>query len=101
MTGTGESDGNSASTGLFAEKKRVVSPLAPSRTMTRLTSITVNVNRPSLPTLSPTLARTSLPSANRRSEEHTSELQSLMLTSYAVFCLKKKHKYRSQYQLLT
>src|SRR3546814_1756201 len=26
-----------------------------------------------------------------RSEEHTSELQSLMRTSYAVFCLKKKH----------
>src|SRR3546814_2369401 len=25
-----------------------------------------------------------------RSEEHTSELQSLMRTSYAVFCLKKK-----------
>src|SRR3546814_1949901 len=31
-----------------------------------------------------TLARTS------RSEEHTSELQSLMRISYAVFCLKKK-----------
>src|SRR3546814_5060890 len=28
--------------------------------------------------------------AERRSEEHTSELQSLMRTSYAVFCLKKK-----------
>src|SRR3546814_1752934 len=28
----------------------------------------------------------------RRSEEHTSELQSLMRISYAVFCLKKKHK---------
>src|SRR3546814_4301210 len=27
---------------------------------------------------------------NRRSEEHTSELQSLMRISYAVFCLKKK-----------
>src|SRR3546814_8434736 len=27
-----------------------------------------------------------------RSEEHTSELQSLMSTSYAVFCLKKKKK---------
>src|SRR3546814_1751360 len=27
-----------------------------------------------------------------RSEEHTSELQSLMRNSYAVFCLKKKHK---------
>src|SRR3546814_3673082 len=29
-------------------------------------------------------------SARRRSEEHTSELQSLMRISYAVFCLKKK-----------
>src|SRR3546814_6055916 len=29
-------------------------------------------------------------STARRSEEHTSELQSLMRTSYAVFCLKKK-----------
>src|SRR3546814_1612081 len=29
-------------------------------------------------------------SGSRRSEEHTSELQSLMRTSYAVFCLKKK-----------
>src|SRR3546814_6613523 len=34
---------------------------------------------------------------HRRSEEHTSELQSLMRISYAVFCLKKKkiHKYYS------
>src|SRR3546814_9836834 len=32
---------------------------------------------------------------SNRSEEHTSELQSLMRISYAVFCLKKKkeHKY--------
>src|SRR3546814_1841989 len=30
-----------------------------------------------------------------RSEEHTSELQSLMRTSYAVFCLKKKKKIRT------
>src|SRR3546814_9676279 len=30
------------------------------------------------------------PSSNRRSEEHTSELQSLMRISYAVLCLKKK-----------
>src|SRR3546814_5324747 len=29
---------------------------------------------------------------SERSEEHTSELQSLMRISYAVFCLKKKHK---------
>src|SRR3546814_6565463 len=30
------------------------------------------------------------PRGRRRSEEHTSELQSLMRISYAVFCLKKK-----------
>src|SRR3546814_11346922 len=32
------------------------------------------------------------PRASFRSEEHTSELQSLMRISYAVFCLKKKKK---------
>src|SRR3546814_8936798 len=32
----------------------------------------------------------------RRSEEHTSELQSLMRISYAVFCLKKKNKTQMQ-----
>src|SRR3546814_2945585 len=32
-----------------------------------------------------------------RSEEHTSELQSLMRISYAVFCLKKKKKTTTQY----
>src|SRR3546814_7463737 len=31
-----------------------------------------------------------------RSEEHTSELQSLMRNSYAVFCLKKKKKHTNQ-----
>src|SRR3546814_7594981 len=37
-----------------------------------------------------------------RSEEHTSELQSLMRISYAVFCLKKKitHTYRKQSEQL-
>src|SRR3546814_5783367 len=34
----------------------------------------------------------------RRSEEHTSELQSLMRISYAVFCLKKKKTYDEQRQ---
>src|SRR3546814_8247058 len=35
-------------------------------------------------------AMTMSPSSMARSEEHTSELQSLMRISYAVFCLKKK-----------
>src|SRR3546814_4840088 len=38
--------------------------------------------------------------AGDRSEEHTSELQSLMRISYAVFCLKKKRKHsRTDVQL--
>src|SRR3546814_10484222 len=38
------------------------------------------------------LVVTSVPTEEDRSEEHTSELQSLMRISYAVFCLKKKKK---------
>src|SRR3546814_3407762 len=35
--------------------------------------------------------------AFQRSEEHTSELQSLMRISYAVFCLKKKKKHERKH----
>src|SRR3546814_8388634 len=35
-----------------------------------------------------------IPELADRSEEHTSELQSLMRISYAVFCLKKKKKHK-------
>src|SRR3546814_7521544 len=35
--------------------------------------------------------------SNMRSEEHTSELQSLMRISYAVFCLKKKKKHNKKH----
>src|SRR3546814_9198661 len=38
----------------------------------------------------------SLDVGNGRSEEHTSELQSLMRISYAVFCLKKKKNKKTQ-----
>src|SRR3546814_1774300 len=37
-----------------------------------------------------------LAKASLRSEEHTSELQSLMRISYAVFCLKKKKQIKKQ-----
>src|SRR3546814_4353683 len=41
-------------------------------------------------------ARPGVPGSRwERSEEHTSELQSLMRISYAVFCLKKKNKTES------
>src|SRR3546814_16999257 len=36
--------------------------------------------------------------ALERSEEHTSELQSLVRISYAVFCLKKKKQHRSTHK---
>src|SRR3546814_1661582 len=41
--------------------------------------------------LSPVECRRALTRMPNRSEEHTSELQSLMRISYAVFCLKKKN----------
>src|SRR3546814_3143141 len=55
-----------------------------------------NTNRPSRQWGSCMLAisfrRIPVPQITLRSEEHTSELQSLMRISYAVFCLKKKNK---------
>src|SRR3546814_5249505 len=51
-----------------------------------------------LPEIDATL--TNLDGRDQRSEEHTSELQSLMRISYAVFCLKKKKtqtKYKDEY----
>src|SRR3546814_2756998 len=40
-----------------------------------------------------------LKSIGTRSEEHTSELQSLMRISYAVFCLNKKHNTYGQHYI--
>src|SRR3546814_8220881 len=40
------------------------------------------------------------PVARTRSEEHTSELQSLMRISYAVFCLKKKRNNKTRRQFI-
>src|SRR3546814_9788946 len=42
--------------------------------------------------------KTFLEYERERSEEHTSELQSLMRISYAVFCLKKKKKTKDTYR---
>src|SRR3546814_8875775 len=39
-----------------------------------------------------------LPAELNRSEEHTSELQSLMRISYAVFCLNKKKKHNKHHR---
>src|SRR3546814_6086934 len=44
----------------------------------------------------PSAVRVGIASTVSRSEEHTSELQSLMRISYAVFCLKKKKRKEEQ-----
>src|SRR3546814_7327058 len=44
-----------------------------------------------------TAKATGVPLVKVRSEEHTSELQSLMRISYAVFCLKKKNKKKPEH----
>src|SRR3546814_5793805 len=63
------------------------------RRLPELTPLTVSLRARSIsrrPTHSRQPLRRRPSSAARRSEEHTSELQSLMRISYAVFCLKKK-----------
>src|SRR3546814_3914840 len=69
-----------------AEKARSIMSDAPQRSMPRIASMVLPIAR----TLSRTVSQRS------RSEEHTSELQSLMRNSYAVFCLKKKKKPHTQ-----
>src|SRR3546814_6780683 len=46
--------------------------------------------------ISPSMKATTALCQHTRSEEHTSELQSLMRISYAVFCLKKKQRTKIQ-----
>src|SRR3546814_5721427 len=68
----------------------IVAPVEGLRPSRAADSLTLNLPKPLTDTSSP-LAAASVITA-KRSEEHTSELQSLMRISYAVFCLKKKKK---------
>src|SRR3546814_6929705 len=54
-----------------------------------VTALPLTAPRSSAPS-SPHPARSNGTTGHNRSDEHTSELQSLMRISYAVFCLKKK-----------
>src|SRR3546814_9514784 len=76
---------------------RVLGPLArfPRKPRRRRESRAVSRNRPMAGSCRDTCAWLALVALARhaqqsKSEEHTSELQSLMRISYAVFCLKKK-----------
>src|SRR3546814_4362955 len=61
-------------------------PIAPVKQISHRSSLVAARNR----------ASGCISAGQRRSEEHTSELQSLMRISYAVFCLKKKTQKDSQ-----
>src|SRR3546814_5429880 len=65
---------------------------SPSSPATARPSSTERQNVASTPTIRPVLTKADRKAFVDRSEEHTSELQSLMRISYAVFCLKKKTK---------
>src|SRR3546814_7750939 len=56
---------------------------------------------PSTPSKPKAPEPTAKPAPAKRSEEHTSELQSLMCISYAVFCLKKKTTHKPPYNQTT
>src|SRR3546814_7016870 len=58
----------------------------------RMEAAGADIVRVSCPAEESTAALPKIVKAVGRSEEHTSELQSLMRISYAVFCLKKKKK---------
>src|SRR3546814_6613297 len=69
----------------------------PTRTSISWSGHSLNlVMSPWFGTLGYRVASTALGNGSIRSEEHTSELQSLMRISYAVFCLKKKKKNRTK-----
>src|SRR3546814_4117203 len=76
----------------------------PGRTATRRNSphrLGSRAHPPAAKPNPPPSRRRSPPRTCRRSEEHTSELQSLMRISYAVFCLKKKNHLKDRYYMYT
>src|SRR3546814_3427881 len=60
------------------------------RSYLELIGLIERLHRQCLEVIKSDLDRQGIRDLNNRSEEHTSELQSLMRISYAVFCLKKK-----------
>src|SRR3546814_7302663 len=66
------------------------SPASAARASSGLTEQRLVLHRPATYLQRPVARQISRRISSTRSEEHTSELQSLMRISYAVFCLKKK-----------
>src|SRR3546814_10738924 len=71
----------------FPKRRRAARVMSGVLSITSLMTRAAPERQPSASCRSMTVAK---PQSTPRSEEHTSELQSLMRNSYAVFCLKKK-----------
>src|SRR3546814_5482510 len=71
-------------------ENRLNSASPSSQRIARCNAVISSVKRCSISSTASLLARKTSRHIVGRSEEHTSELQSLMRISYAVFCLKKK-----------
>src|SRR3546814_5220553 len=91
-------DGDKATSLLTDNDTRVINTRNPD---TGETALAIVVKRRDLTWLRFLLGKDADPSIadRQRSEEHTSELQSLMRISYAVFCLKKKQQHKSNIKL--
>src|SRR3546814_3086019 len=78
----------------LAMNSDAIKPQTNSGLVSNSTGPGVMLYRVSAPIITAVVPEPGTPSVSMgtRSEEHTSELQSLMRTSYAVFCLKKKKK---------
>src|SRR3546814_963699 len=83
--------------GLFSSRLIRISILKARRTARRCPIWAMVWRRARALSLSPAISERE---RRRRSEEHTSELQSLMRISYAVFCLKKKKQQRNEEQTI-
>src|SRR3546814_8960418 len=93
--GTRQSD-HCFSTWLYSSSTGVARPKIDTATLRRARSSSTSSTTPENDVNGPSATRTCSPTSKvtegfGRSEEHTSELQSLMRTSYDVFCLKKKN----------
>src|SRR3546814_1877917 len=84
--------------GVSAGTTKAETPLGPATPVRAMTTSTSVSPAPEIKALAPLITydeprfSARVDSDAARSEEHTSELQSLMRISYAVFCLKKKNK---------
>src|SRR3546814_6936256 len=102
ITTSGTVSAPSAGTGTFHGSRRRGSPRRQVRKISGASAATTRGSAQTPPRaaiVSIQGRRSGSPRMGQRSEEHTSELQSLMRISYAVFCLKKKKKIQKRHKI--